>query len=64
MDCVKCGNEIPSKRLELLPNTKTCVKCSDVQKVVGRITTVGEGDHTYNDLDIIPHHIAIKLNNA
>jgi len=26
--CISCGEEIPLKRLEILPNTKTCVKCS------------------------------------
>jgi hypothetical protein len=33
--CEGCGHEIPADRLEVLPNTKTCVGCSKVQKVVG-----------------------------
>lgn len=35
MDCVTCGMVIPPKRLQVLPETKTCVKCSNVQAVVG-----------------------------
>jgi hypothetical protein len=27
--CFDCGNEIPAARLEFLPNTEYCVKCSD-----------------------------------
>ena len=27
--CAKCGSEIPEMRLEALPNTTRCVKCSD-----------------------------------
>ena len=35
VQCEKCGTEIPAERLECLPNTKTCVECSTVKKVVG-----------------------------
>ncbi|SEH87937.1 TraR/DksA family transcriptional regulator [Paracoccus alkenifer] len=27
-DCVKCGNPIPKKRLELLPDTPFCANCA------------------------------------
>lgn len=27
-DCVKCGNPIPEKRLELLPDTPFCANCA------------------------------------
>jgi len=30
--CVNCGGEIPVKRLEILPETTTCVGCSGVSK--------------------------------
>lgn len=30
MKCEKCEEEIPQERLEVLPDTKFCVKCSDV----------------------------------
>ena len=30
--CVLCGEPIPPKRLEALPDTKTCVVCSSESK--------------------------------
>lgn len=33
--CVRCKEMIPVARLEVLPETHTCVKCSGVQKYVG-----------------------------
>lgn len=35
MTCVFCKCEIPVERLEILPETTTCVKCSRVQKYQG-----------------------------
>lgn len=35
MACVRCGAAICADRLEALPSTKTCVKCSETRKVVG-----------------------------
>jgi hypothetical protein len=32
MNCVNCGQPIPPERLEILPNTTTCVGCSTVKK--------------------------------
>lgn len=29
MVCEDCGEQIPEERLEVLPNTKYCVKCSE-----------------------------------
>ena len=29
--CELCGAKIPSARLEILPETTTCVKCSETQ---------------------------------
>jgi RNA polymerase-binding transcription factor DksA len=29
--CEFCGEEIPAERLEILPDTSTCVKCSQTQ---------------------------------
>ena len=31
MNCISCYNEIPTERLDAIPNTKVCVKCSDEQ---------------------------------
>jgi hypothetical protein len=30
--CVICGEPIPRKRLEIVPNTTTCVACADVPR--------------------------------
>lgn len=30
MKCAECGDKIPDGRLEALPNTKYCLKCSDI----------------------------------
>lgn len=35
MNCDKCGNIIPDERLEILPHTTTCVKCSVEPKKIG-----------------------------
>jgi hypothetical protein len=34
-DCQKCGETIPMNRLLAIPNTATCVKCSNVKEYVG-----------------------------
>ena len=34
--CARCGNEIPAERLEALPDTQVCVKCS--QEMGGEFT--------------------------
>ena len=36
--CRSCGVEIHPMRIEILPNTKVCVKCSDVSKKAGTIS--------------------------
>ncbi len=33
--CEECGNPIPAERLEVLPDTTTCVGCSREKKYVG-----------------------------
>src|SRR3954471_23914926 len=33
--CDGCGCTIPQERLELLPETMTCVKCSKEEKLIG-----------------------------
>jgi uncharacterized Zn finger protein len=35
MKCEVCGIPIPAERLEALPTTETCVRCSTVEAVVG-----------------------------
>ena len=51
----KCGIEIPQARIKILPNTKTCVNCSDVQTKKAIIVQQGEGDHTYNETIFLEH---------
>ena len=51
--CNACGEEIHPKRLEILPTATQCVKCSTTGKKAGVTVTVGEGDHTYNDVVIM-----------
>ena len=49
--CIKCGNQIPEGRLKALPDTKTCVNCSSVDKIRGfRIIT---GKTTYTALQLV-----------
>jgi hypothetical protein len=51
--CIKCQAIIPPKRLEIIPGCKTCVNCSS-ETPYRVITTVnGEGDHTWNDIQIL-----------
>lgn len=35
MNCKHCKQEIPEERLEAVPNTDECVKCSTTQKYFG-----------------------------
>ena len=53
MNCIKCKNEIPPKRVEILPNTKTCVNCSTESAKRGVPVMKGKGDHTWVELDIM-----------
>lgn len=53
MNCVICKAEIPPQRLKILPNTKVCVKCSNVQPKVGIVRTEGTGDNTYQVTEIL-----------
>lgn len=51
--CISCGNEIHPKRLEILPTATQCVSCSTTGKKAGVTITIGEGDHTCNDVVIM-----------
>ena len=35
MKCSECGKDIPPERLEILPETRTCVVCSKEQRRIG-----------------------------
>ena len=60
--CVKCQGEIPPKRIEILPNTKTCVKCSTVGAYSGRPILHGKGEDTYVEIDIMTPEQAKQIN--
>ena len=53
VECQGCGEEIHPKRLEILPNTKCCVNCSDVNRKRGVTVQRGKGDHSYTDVVIM-----------
>ena len=45
VECEKCGDEIPPKRLELIPNTTLCVHCkSKNDEFKYKMKTVGRDD--------------------
>ena len=43
-----------------MPDTFTCVKCSTTGKKAGVTVTLGEGDHTYNEVIIMDREDFIK----
>jgi len=43
-DCERCGELIPSRRLEVLPNTRLCIECS--QTIGGDYQTFVIPEHT------------------
>lgn len=55
--CTVCQEEINPLRVKALPNTKTCVNHSTVGAKRGRILTLGEGDHTYNEIEILEEDV-------
>lgn len=50
MKCIHCQDEINPLRLKALPGTKTCVDCSTTGAKKGIIVTLGEKDHTCNEV--------------
>ena len=53
VECLGCSEQIHPKRLEILPNTKYCVSCSDIGRKRGVTVQRGEGDHSYTDVVIL-----------
>ena len=51
MDCCKCYKPIPEARLKALPNTKTCVSCSSVER--DYVRTIISGKTTYSEVEVI-----------
>jgi len=54
MKCAKCKRKIPKERLKALPDTKTCVKCSDVQAVYGLLDST-----SVNHMEVESTHVFI-----
>lgn len=50
MKCIHCQEEINPLRIKALPGTKTCVNCSTTGAKKGVIVTLGEKDHTCNEV--------------
>ena len=51
MNCCKCHNEINPLRLKALPETKSCVNCSDTSRWYVR--NVISGKTTYCETEVI-----------
>ena len=51
--CKVCGEEINPLRVKALPTANTCVQHSNAAPKRGRILTLGSGDHTYNEIEIL-----------
>jgi hypothetical protein len=51
MHCSKCQVKIPKARLRAVPNTKTCVECSDVER--NYVRTIISGKTTYSEWEVI-----------
>ena len=64
MNCVHCLQPIAEGRLKALPNTKTCVECSTAGMKRGVTVTLGEGDHTCNELVIMDEQEYFKFKQA
>lgn len=59
MNCEVCGVEIPPKRLEILPKTRTCVNCSSTARVHGH--PIISGKTSYSELQIVSAEQANEL---
>jgi len=51
--CIYCGEDIHPMRLEILPKTKTCVKCSKEPPKGGRLVTYGTGEEIYTEVEVL-----------
>jgi hypothetical protein len=50
--CIVCKKDMPKLRLEKY-GYKNCVNCSTTGTYKALVTTGGEGDHTWNDIQIL-----------
>lgn len=59
MKCTICEAEIPPKRLEILPQVKTCVHCSSTARVAGFPMITSKT--SYSELQIVSQETAQEL---
>ncbi|CAN5321162.1 hypothetical protein BH09BAC4_BH09BAC4_27190 [soil metagenome] len=59
MYCIRCGDLIPEARLKALPTAKTCVYCSQAQRVAGFPLITGKTE--YSALQIVSQADAQQL---
>lgn len=59
MNCVRCGYPIPQARLAALPNARTCINCSQTQRVAGFPIITGKTE--YSALQIVSQEDARRL---
>lgn len=59
--CKVCGVEIHPLRLKALPSAVTCVEHSSAGRKRGRILSLGEGDHNYNELEVLEEDDFIRI---
>ena len=60
--CIVCNTLIPEGRLKAIPTTTTCTAHSEAGRKKGIVTTLGEGDHTYNEIEIVDESIYNRVN--
>jgi hypothetical protein len=56
MKCIKCNQEIPALRLKALPQTKTCIACSNTSRVAG--FPIISSKTTYSELQVVSQETA------
>jgi hypothetical protein len=60
ISCKVCSDPMPKLRKELY-GYDFCVKCSTVMPKVGRVVTYGQGEDTWNDLEIMDQETAKRI---
>lgn len=58
--CTRCGGEMPGLRLTRF-GYDFCIKCSQESPRIGRVITLGEGDHTWNEIEFIDPETARRI---
>lgn len=59
--CIHCKEVIHPMRIEVLPNTKVCVKCSKEDKKAARITSKSKGEDVEVQLEFMDQKEYQKL---